>query len=546
MDIKFTEENLMNLDNKTLITLFLQLQDSFEQLNKNLAIMTQEMAVMREEISYLRQNKFGRSSEKRAADETNSEYQQMIFVFNEAEVTVGMAEPIAEPELEEIHPSSYKRNKSKGKREADLKDIPVKVIEHKLTPEELDDKLGKGWKELPEHVYKKLTFHPASFEVEEHHVGVYAGKDDTIIRAPHPKNLLDKSLVTPSLAAGIFNYKFVNSQPIARLESEFHRQDINLSRQVMCNWVIKLCENWLSLLYDRFKSSLKECKVIQADETPCLVNHDGRPAGSKSYMWVYRSGSFEGSHQIVLYDYERTRNTEHPREFLSDYKGACITDGYQVYHALDKERPDIRFAGCWAHARRKFDDVIKANGQKSPASTVASKALTQIGAMYKLENSYADLSADERMNKRQLGIKPIVDAFFVWLNSIRDSVPAQSKTGKAITYCLNQESYLREFLNDGNIPIDNNAAERAIRSFCVGKKNWYVIDTIHGAEASAIAYSIAETAKANDLRPYEYFEHLFEVIPQHQEDTDLSFLDDLLPWSPNLPMKCRKSNNENK
>ena len=468
----------------------------------------------------------------------------MILVFNEAEVTVDLAELIAEPELEEIHPSSYKRKKSKGKREADLRDLPVTVINHKLTPKELDDKLGKGWKELPEQVYKKLTFHPASFEVEEHHVGVYAGKDDTIIRAPHPKNLLDKSLVTPSLAAGIFNYKFVNSQPIARLESEFKRQDVNLSRQVMCNWVIKLSENWLSLLYDRLKTSIKGCKVIQADETPCLVNHDGRPAGSKSYMWVYRSGSLEDSPPIVLYDYERTRNTEHPREFLSDYKGACISDGYQVYHTLDKERPDIRFSGCWAHARRKFDDVIKANGKKSSATTVASKAITQIGAMYKLENSYAELTAEERQSKRQLGIKPIVDAFFIWLESIRDSVPSQSKTGKAITYCLNQETYLREFLNDGHIPIDNNAAERSIRSFCLGKKNWYVIDTIHGAEASAIAYSIAETAKENNLRPYEYFEHLFEVIPQHQEDTDLSFLDDLLPWSPNLPMKCRKSKDE--
>lgn len=543
MAVKFTEEDLMNLDNKTLITLFLQLQDSFEQLNKNLAIMTQDMAVMREEISYLRQSKFGRSSEKRTED-SNSDYQQMILVFNEAEVTVGLAELIAEPELEEIHPASYKRKKSKGKREADLESLPVTVINHKLTPEELDDKLGKGWKELPEQVYKKLTFHPASFEVEEHHVGVYAGKDDTIIRAPHPKNLLDKSLVTPSLAAGIFNYKFVNSQPIARLESEFKRQDVNLSRQVMCNWVIKLSENWLSLLYDRLKTSIKGCWVIQADETPCLVNRDGRPAGSKSYMWVYRSGSLEDSPPIVLYDYEMTRNTEHPREFLSDYKGACITDGYQVYHTLDKERTDIRFAGCWAHARRKFDDVIKANGKKSPATTVASKAITQIGAMYKLENSYAELTAEERQSKRQLGIKPIVDAFFIWLESIRDSVPSQSKTGKAITYCLNQETYLREFLNDGYIPIDNNAAERSIRSFCLGKKNWYVIDTIHGAEASAIAYSIAETAKENNLRPYEYFEHLFEVIPQHQEDTDLSFLDDLLPWSPNLPMKCRKSKDE--
>lgn len=152
----------------------------------------------------------------------------------------------------------------------------------------------------------------------------------------------------------------------------------------------------------------------------------------------------------------------------------------------------------------------------------------------------SDTVIEERLTKRQLLVKPLVETFFAWVKDNESKVPKNSETGKGFTYCLNQENYLKVFLENPAVPLDNNAAETAIRSFCVGKNNWHVIDTVHGAESSAIAYSLAESAKANNLKPYNYFMHLLEEIPKHMDDTNLDFLEDLLPWSPALPEDCKK------
>ena len=309
----------------------------------------------------------------------------------------------------------------------------------------------------------------------------------------------------------------------------------------MANWMIRLGESYLAILYDYLHQKLYDYHVIQADETPVLVNRDGRPAGSKSYMWVYRSGHLYKDKQIVLYDYHKTRNSSHPREFLKDYSGICVTDGYQVYHKVEKEREDLRIAGCWVHARRKFDEAMNVVPKEQRKKSNAYLVMKQIQAIYREEGKLQELSPDERLMQRQLVIKPLVDALFVYLKKMEPTVPSNGHLRKAYTYILNQEKYLRVFLEDGEVPIDNNASERAIRGFCIGKKNWQMIDTINGAHSSAIIYSIAETAKANNLKPYDYFVYLLEEIPKHMDDTDRSFLDDLLPWSPNLPDGIRKN-----
>lgn len=166
--------------------------------------------------------------------------------------------------------------------------------------------------------------------------------------------------------------------------------------------------------------------------------------------------------------------------------------------------------------------------------------MKQIQAIYREENKLADKSAEERLKHRQLTVKPLVDAYFAWAKQNLVSVPAKSKTANGLTYSLNQEKYLRSFLEDGEVPMDNNAAEQAIRPFCIGKKSWVMIDTIAGAEASAMVYSIAETAKVNHLKPYNYFEYLLTEIPKHMDEHDFDFCEDLLPWSDKLPAKCRK------
>ena len=533
MALKYTEEQLNSLDRETLTRLFLSQQEQLENIDHTLQLVLEQMAD-------LKRHRFGRSTEKHETEDQISfmEVDGKIVFFNEAEAVA--AEENTQEEPESV--SRRKPKKKQGKREEDLDGLPVVVVEHSMTDEELEDKFGKdGWKQLPDEVYRRYSFTPAKIEVEEHHVKVYAGKEtEEVIKAPHPQTLLRGSLVSPSLEAAVMNAKYVNAVPLYRQEQEFERYGLHISRQNMANWTIQCADRYLAVLYDYLHEKLYGYHVLQADETPVLVNKDGRPAGSKSYMWVYRTGRMYTECQIVLYEYQKTRNASHPREFLKDFRGVCVTDGYQVYHTIEGEREDLRIAGCWSHARRRFDEAVKALPKAKQKDSRAYLALTMIQAIYREEKQLKDLPAEERKNRRQLSVKPLVEAYFTWVRENLPKVPQKSKTWEGFNYSLNQEKYLKVFLDDGEVPMDNNAAEQSIRGFCIGKKNWVMIDTIAGAKSSAIIYSIAETAKANNLKPYDYFEYLLTEIPKHLEDTDRSFLDDLLPWSPSLPANCRK------
>ena len=540
MAFKFTEEQLNTLDKSFIVNLVLQLQEQNDHLSGEIQELNKKMEVLIEQITLANKNRFGRSSEK-MTDTSQICFMEVdgtIVFFNEAEAVSDL--DAEEPDTLENKPA--RKAKAVGKKEADIKDLPVNIINHYLTDEELVAEFGKnGWKQLPDAISKRYRFIPAKVEIDEHHVGVYASKtDDRIIKADHPKALLHGSLVSPTIAAAIMNGKYVNAVPLYRLEQEFSRYGLTITRQNMANWMIRLGESYLAVLYDYLHQELYNYHVIQADETPVLVNRDGRSAGTKSYMWVYRSGHLYTDKQIVLYDYHKTRNCSHPREFLCNYSGICVTDGYQVYHTIEKEREDLQIAGCWVHARRKFDEALtvipKAHRNKSDAFLV----IKQIQAIYREEGKLNELSSKERLMQRQLVIKPLVDALFAYLKKMEPTVPTSGQLRKAYTYILNQEKYLRVFLEDGEVPIDNNASERAIRGFCIGKKNWQMIDTINGAHSSAIIYSIAETAKANNLKPYDYFVYLLEEIPKHMEQKDRTFLEDLLPWSKKLPEGIRK------
>lgn len=539
MAVKYTEEQLNTVDKSFLIHLLLQQQEQLEALTKELHASNEKMQLLMEQVILGRQNRFGRSSEK--MEDSNQicflEVNGTIVFFNEAEAVCDLS--AAEPEDLEL--KSPKQPKRKGKKEADLSGLTVRRIDHYLSEIELEAEFGAdGWKQLPDAISRKYHFVPAKVEVEEHHIGVYASKtDEHMVKADHPKALLHGSLVSPSLAAAIINGKYVNAVPLYRLEQEFQRYGLQITRQNMANWCIRLGEEYLSVLYDYLHKELYSYHVIQADETPVLVNHDGRKAGSKSWMWVYRSGYLYHNQQIVLYEYHKTRNASHPREFLKGYEGICVTDGYQVYHTLEKELEELTIAGCWVHCRRRFDEALNLIHKSYQKESDAFLLMKQIQAIYREEGKLNDLSSDERLKQRQGVIKPLVDAFFAYLKTIK--VSQKDKFGDAVSYALNQEKYLRVFLADGEVPIDNNASERAIRGFCIGKKNWQMIDTINGAKTSAIIYSIVETAKANNLKPFDYVQYLLEEIPQHMDDTDCSFLENLLPWSEKLPAEIRKA-----
>ena len=537
MSKKYTIEELNNCSKQELMLMIVSMQEQMAKMNENLENLI-------EQIRIANGQRFGRSTEK-----LDTMDEQLSF-FNEAEY---LSEGAEEVDLEDVLPRKPCSKKQKGKRDADLKDFPEEPYDHNVPEDKLDGVFGKGcWREMPAEEYKRLRYESASWTVEMHKVHVYVGTggehQDEFLRADRPKDLLRNSILTPSLGAAIINAKYVNSLPLYRIEQEFNRNGVSISRQTLADWVIKCAQRYLTFLYDHLHGKLLACPVNQADETPVEVIHDGRNAGSKSYMWVHRSGEMYREQPIVLYEYQKTRNSMHPKEFYKDYKGILVTDGLEQYHKLDRELEGVTNANCWAHARRDYADALKAFGKdnvKAVKNAIAYQALARISTIYKLEGTLKDLSADERLKERQNSIKPLVEEYFTWVKERLNDTAClpKGKTAAGLKYSVNQEKYLRVFLTNGDVPIDNSASERSIRTFCVGKKNWVLINSIKGAQASAVMYSIAETAKLNELNPYYYLKYLLEELPKLIDgggNIKTTELESLLPWAENLPAKCHK------
>ena len=543
--MQLSEEQLNNLNKEALIIIVSSLQDQLaamqgqlDSANAQLSDTNRQIELLAEQIRLMNQRQFGKRSE--SASEIDGQL-SMFDSFNEVEATQNPSIP--EPEITEVIISSYKRSKTKGKREADLDGLPARIFEHTLSEEELAEKFPNGYKELPPEVYKRLHIIPETFIVDEHHVHLYAAKDNSgkMVRAKRPTDLFRNSIATPALVASIINGKYVNALPIERQARAFRDNGVKLETNTLSNWVIKSTEKYLSLIYDRMHELIYESKVIHADETPVKVmriDNSKIKNGKKTYMWVYRNNPRCSKHPIVLYDWQPSRKADHPREFLKDFSGIAVTDGYQVYHTLGSERQDLKIAGCWIHARRPYAEFIKSVGTSAAKGSVAAEGYSMITEIMHLDNEFDDLSNSDRKKQRQHVLKDKVDAYFEWVKNKYNQVTHNSVIGKALAYSINQEKYLRMFLTDGKIPMDNNYAEQAIRPFTIARKNFVLIESSHGARASAILFSLAETAKANGINTYDYFNLLLTEIPEHQNDTNLDFLDKLLPWSPSVQKKC--------
>ncbi|MCY0871099.1 MAG: IS66 family transposase, partial [Firmicutes bacterium] len=342
------------------------------------------------------------------------------------------------------------------------------------------------------------------------------------------------SLASPSMVAFVMTKKYVDAMPLYRQEQQFARQGLALSRQTLANWMVQGADQWLVKVYDRLHEELLKRQYLHADETTLQVLHElGRPAESKSYMWLYRSG--RDGPAIVLYEYQESRSKEHPKKFLHGFKGYLHVDGYSGYHDVE----DVTLVGCWAHARRGFDESIKALpavDQKKP--TAARVGLEYCNELFKIERGLKDATPEERHAGRQKQSRPVLDAFSAWLHEQSTQVLPKSALGKAITYCLNQWSKLVVFMEDGNLELDNNRSERSIKPFVISRKNFLFSNTPRGARASAITFSLVETAKENGLDPYMYLKYLFERLP-NIETSDAKATADLLPWSEQLPEGVR-------
>jgi transposase len=505
-----------------------------EQQKQEIAELTTKLNLLMEQFRLSQHRQFGVSSEKTNPDQ--------LQLFNEAEVEALAL--LAEPTIETI---IYKRRKQIGHRETMLENLPIETIEYRLSDEEKVCSCGNPLHEMSTEVRQELKIIPAKVSVVRHVRYVYGCRRcereeiDTppIITAAMPSPVLPGSLVSPSVMAHIMSQKYVESMPLYRQEQQFMRLGIELSRQTLANWMIYGANQWLTLLYDRMHYHLLKQDILCADETTLQVLHEpGRAAETDSYLWLYRTGRV--GTPIVLYEYQMTRAGMHPRKFLSGFKGYLNVDGYAGYNGL--RDVGVTLVGCWAHARRKFDEALKAlPDSKLSAPVVAKEGLGFCNSLFAIERDLSNVTPDERFKTRLVRSRPVLDAFSAWLNAQSLQVLPKSALGQAITYCRNQWDKLEAFMQDGRLELDNNRSERSIKPFVIGRKNWMFSNTPSGARASAIIYSIIETAKENGLNPFIYLRYLFEKLP-NMNTKDQNALDDILPWSATLPIICRVFN----
>jgi hypothetical protein len=342
-----------------------------------------------------------------------------------------------------------------------------------------------------------------------------------------PAQPLPGSNASPAMLATVTTAKYVDGTPLYRMEDALGRAGIAVGRGTLANWIIRPAQLHYSRLYEALRRMLLAQTLIHGDETTIQVlKEEGKAAQSKSYMWVYRSAE-DCEHPVVLFDYQRGRGQEYPQAFLAGYEGMLMTDGYSAWRTLE----GVTHFGCLAHSRRMFVDAQK--GQKKPSARVL-KALEYFKALYEVETlAKAELPEGEtRVNYtyrlRQQHSAPLLNAFKAWLDEQAPQVLPESLLGKAIAYARNQWEYLSRYIAEGRAPVDNNAIERDIRPFCTARKAWLFADTVAGAKASAMVYSLMLTCRACNVEPYAYLLHVLTELPQRAPDSDIS---DLLPFN---------------
>lgn len=488
-------------------------------VNEKLIAENKELKAQNEwfmqQLKLSKQKAFGASSEKIAC-----EYDQITF-FNEAEAERTVLLP--EPKVEEVVIEKHTRKKKRSYEEK-YGDLPVEEIIYE--PESMVcGKCDSKMTFLKYESRKEIKVIPAQVLVVEHKKAVYVcrecdknGITSNFVSGKAAAPLIEKSIVSPSMMAYIMNQKFCNGVPLYRQEQELLRMGAKLSRQTMANWVIAGA-NLLKPIYGQLHKRLVSEKILHADETTLeVLCEPNRPAQTKSYMWLYRTGKC-AKDSIVLYDYREGRSGEYAKEFLIGFCGYLHCDGW---HGYDKVKNAVR-VGCWAHARRYFKEALDVQADKTDYSTLAGQGFSKIEKLFQADK------------ERQKHSRSLVDEFFRWCMEAEKTALPKSLTGKALRYAIKQESTLRTYLEDLRLEMTNNAAERAIKPFVIGRKNWLFCNTPGGAKSSAIIYSIIETAKENNLKPYEYLNWLFERIRLN----DFDGVENLLPWSNKIPKNIR-------
>jgi transposase len=343
---------------------------------------------------------------------------------------------------------------------------------------------------------RELEVIPAQVHAVEHIQTVYSFRDceqgSGADALPMVKSLVPAPVIagsgvaSPSLLSFVLCNKYVLALPLYRQEQELKRMGVKISRQTMANWAIFAATRWLMPIYSLLHAELLKNDILHADETTLqVIREHGRKASQKSYMWMYHTGK-SSANQVALFQYQPTREGKHPLAFLEGFQGFLHVDAYIGYKELENQ--GVTLVECWTHARRKFDETLKAQKKEDRANALANIGLEYCNRLFALEREYDELGLhhQERAKRRNIESKPIADAFFAWAESMQDKTLPKSKFGEAITYAVNQRPWLMNFLLDGWLELSNNRAENSIRPFTVGRKNWLFSYCSRGAEASAI------------------------------------------------------------
>ena len=512
--------------------LYLQMQSAVVALSKTLEEIQKENKNLKEENEYLKRKLFGTKSET-----SKSLGFEQLSLFDEAEAE---ANPDEEQFiLEEV--KFNKKKKYKGQLDDKLSKLPhIEVImtlpESELVCPVCNSKLVPVGKKFVRH---EIEFVPAKLKVRDVYTTTYEcrkcrANGKSVMKSPGiPEPVIPHSYASAESVAFVMKQKFVNGVPLYRQESEWKQMGLDLSRTTMANWIIYSSEHWLKPLTDRMHEVLLESKHAHADETPVQVlNEPGKKATTKSYMWVYSSIK-ESSYPIRLFVYAPNRCGYNPQIFFNGFHGTVISDAYSGYNNIE----GCVNAYCWAHARRKFRDSLP-NDLENAENTLPIIAMNKIKKLFAIEKEIETLSPDKKVKIRQLKSKPLIDDFFSWCKSNQNAT-ASAKLSRAFKYVLNHEEGLRQYLYDGYIPMTNSLDERVIRPFTTGRKNWLFSASVSGAESSANAYSIIETAKANGLDPYKYLTTIFTYLPSQDLIENPEIIDEFLPWSEFVQKNCK-------
>lgn len=505
-----------------------------KQLEDKITLLVQENKRLHESVEFLTRKLFGRSSEKTSA------VIGQLHLFDEAEE---VADPtIPEPTLQEI--DKYRRKKFKGQRMELLKDLPHDKVICKLDDEDLacpqcNNPLFTVGEEF---IRTEIEYIPAKVRVIDYYRESYECRsckrtdNPYFEKSPMPYPVVMHSMASPSSVAHVMYQKFVNALPLYRQEKDWENLGIKLSRATMANWIIAASRDWLAPIVKLLRTKLLQEKYIHADETTVQVlNEEGRKNTTDSYMWVY--GTYNGSKTpIRIFEYQQTRSGKHPQEFLKGFRGYLHVDAYPGYNKV----PDITRCFCWSHVRRHFIDALPKD-VSSPEATLPSIAIGYCNKLFEIETQLESLTPEERKIQRLEQEKPVLDAFWSWVEANAGLCLPKSKLGAAMNYAINHKEGLMAYLEDGNCSISNNLAENCIRPFTVGRRNWLFSGSPKGADASAAVYSIVETAKANGLNPYEYLRFIFKNLPGVQFGQYPEFLEDYLPWSPDAQEFCKRA-----